>query len=202
MLYGPGTHNGIDIKNEFALFQPGLYYLTGGGFEIEANGVAHMAACTAPIANFGCGMVVYSSAASTGFNFDSNAGKLQGTVYSYTFPDGTTCAGNCLLGSLENGPFGGILFFQAHNSPARQHGLHAGSGLVLRGSIYMTNTEATMKANPNTFQTLELQGNAGSTTRVIGMIIVDRLTLGGNPEIRMTLNPSSSLNVRQVALVR
>ena len=201
-VYSPGTYSQIRIQNEFALFNPGLYYITSGGFEIRSNGIAHMAPCIAPIATFGCGMVIYNSASSSAVGFASNSGQLQGTSYSYTFPDGTTCTGNCLLGANENGPFGGILFFQARSSPARYHTLIGGAGLVLRGTIYMTNTEATMRANPNTFQTLELQGTPGSTTRVVGMIIVDRLTLGGNATLRMTLNPTSTLNVRQVALVR
>jgi hypothetical protein len=147
-------------------------------------------------------MVIFNAASSSAFSFAANGGKFQGTAYSYTFPDGTACTGNCLLGSLNSGPFGGILFFQARNSPARQHSFDGGSGLVLNGTVYMTNTVATMTASPTTFQTLELQGNAGSTTRIAGMIIVDRLTLGGNPAIRMTLDPTSSLNIRQVALVR
>jgi hypothetical protein len=66
----------------------------------------------------------------------------------------------------------------------------------------LTNTEATMRANPATYQWLTLQGTPGSTTRIIGMILVDRLSLGGNSTIRMTLDPNASLNIRQVALVR
>ena len=36
---------GITVKNEFAIFKAGLYYLSGGGFHVQSNGEAHMAPC-------------------------------------------------------------------------------------------------------------------------------------------------------------
>ncbi len=213
-MYKPGLYpTGILIKNEFALFQPGLYYLSAGGFHVQSNGEAHMVPCTTasePV--FGCGMVVYNAGTATGkpgdneiFELDANAGKQPGMPngYPYTFPDGTSCTGNCLLGSQDTGTYKGILFFQKRATPARQHSLQGGGGLVLRGTIYVTNTLATMLIPPYTnYQLLGLQGTPGSTTRVIGMIIADALSLGGNATIRMTLDPSAKLHVRQVALVR
>jgi hypothetical protein len=208
-LYKPGVYpTGISIKNEFALFQPGLYYLSGGGFHIEANGEAHMAPCTDPAEpTYGCGMVVYNAgtnAAKDIFEITANAGKQPGMPngYPYTFPDGTACTGNCLLGSQDTGIYKGILFFQKRATGARQHSLQGGGGLVLRGTIYLTNTEPTMRTTPANFQWLPLQGTPGSTTRIIGMIIVDQLELGGNAEIRMTLDPAAKLYLRQIALVR
>ena len=47
-----------------------------------------------------------------------------------------------------------------------------------------------------------LQGNPGSTTTIIGEIIADTLSLGGNAGIKMNLNPNSTLHIREVALVR
>ena len=59
-----------------------------------------------------------------------------------------------------------------------------------------------MRASPGTYQYLSLQGTPGSTTRVIGMIIVGRLLLGGTADITMTLDPNYRLNIRQVAMVQ
>jgi hypothetical protein len=206
-LYSPGYYpTGITIKNQFALFQPGLYYLGGGGLHIQSNGEAHMTPClTAFEPVYGCGMVVYNAgtnAANDIFEITANSGKYKGVSYSYTFPDGTECTGNCLLGSTDGGMYKGILFFQARDRYPRQHSLQGGGGLVLRGTIYLTATEETMLANPANYQWLSLQGTPGSTTRIIGMIIVDRLELSGNSTIRMTLDPNNRLHIRQVALVR
>ena len=207
-LYSKGSYpTGIIIKNEFALFQPGLYYLQGGGFHGRANGEAHMASpCDTPLEPvFGCGMVVYNAGTDVDddiFELTSNSGQYKGVAYSYTFPDGTPCTGNCLMGAQDAGIYKGILFFQDRTKYPREHNLQGGGGLVLRGTIYLTATEATMRANPANYQWLSLQGTPGSTTRIIGMIIVDRLELSGNATIVMTLDPFRTLKIRQVALVR
>ena len=200
-LYSPGRYPvGIKIKNQFALFQPGVYYIQGGGFKIESNGVAWMASgntdpagCSNPTTDTGCGMLVYNNGSNPNDTFEitSNAGKIGGVSY-----------GNKLLGASDAGPYMGILFFQNRNSPYLQHQFQGGGGLELRGTIYLTSTELTMRASPNTYQFLQLQGNAGSTTRIIGMVIVDRLLMGGTSDILMTLDPAAKLRIRQVALVR
>ena len=74
--------------------------------------------------------------------------------------------------------------------------------MTIVGTIYQTNTKATMLADSTHHQTLSLQGNPGSATNIIGQIIVDHLDLGGNAEIRMTLDANPTLTVRQVALIR
>ena len=80
--------------------------------------------------------------------------------------------------------------------------LQGGGGLTLRGTIYLTNTLAIMSGNASQYQALELQGTPGSSTQVIGEIIVGALSLGGNANITMTLDPGYTLNIRQVALVK
>lgn len=201
LLYAPGTYNGgIQIKNNFALFLPGVYHMIGGGFKAQANGVVQMAtgstdpaACAALDALTGCGMVVFNTGNGSGdtIEFTANSGQLGGVQY-----------GNKLLGSSDAGPYKGILFFQDRTTAYHKHELQGGGGLELRGTIYLTNTEPTMRAAPGNYQFLELQGTPGSTTRIIGMIIVDRLLLGGTADIVMTLDPAAKLHVRQVALVR
>jgi hypothetical protein len=208
VLYYPGTYvGGIEIRNEMALFTPGVYYMDGGGFRIVANGQAHMAPCGAPNVDTGCGMVIYNAPrnANDRFFIASNAGQTSGVSYTYTYFDGITCTGNCLLGASEAGPYKGVLFFGKRTPTSYQidHELHGGGGLTLRGTIYLTNTEPLVRASGGTlYQRLILQGTPGSLTRVLGMILVDVLELGGNATINMTLNPNASLNIRQVALAR
>ncbi len=209
VLYHPGKYvGGISIKNNMVLFEPGVYYMDGGGFEIVANGQAHMAPgpCTDPATETGCGMIIYNAPtkASDIFYISANAGQTSGVSYSYTYPDGLTCTGNCLLGASDTGPYKGVLFFGRRIAPSYTmvHDLHGGGGLTLRGTIYLSNTKTVMDGNPALYQRLSLQGTPGSTTRVIGMIDVDVLELSGNAAIKMTLNPNASLNIRQVALAR
>src|SRR5437016_1650030 len=109
--------------------------------------------------------------------------------------------GNVLLGSPETSVYKGIAFFQDRGSAAHTHSWQGGGGLSITGTIYLTNTEPTMRAAPSHYQTLSLQGNPASATSVTGEIIVDALSLGGNSVVRMNLNPLS-LTVRKVALVR
>ncbi len=210
-VYSPGYYpTGIQIKNEFAVFKPGLYYMGSGGFQIQANGAAHMQrTCQTPDpATFGCGMLIVNdgnSAKDDIFFIAANSGKSPsyGGPFTYIYPDLTTCTGNCLLGTTESGIYKGILFFEDRTSPYKKHQLSGGGGLTLRGTIYLTKSDRdTLIANPSNYQYLTLSGNSGSSTRVIGMIIVDRLSLGGTSDIIMTLNPNASLNLRQVALAR
>ncbi len=201
LLYSPGRYiGGIKIKNNFALFLPGIYYIDGGGFKVQSNGVVQMAtgntdpaACPVPSLETGCGMLVYNTgdASDDTFEITSNAGQLGGVNY-----------GNKLLGASDTSLYKGILFFQDRSSPYLKHELQGGGGLELRGTIYLTVTEPTMRTTPGTYQFFELQGTPGSATRIIGMIIVDRLLLGGTADIVMTLDPAAKLHIRQVALVR
>jgi hypothetical protein len=68
--------------------------------------------------------------------------------------------------------------------------------------MYFSNPWISSHTDMSIFQTLQLQGNPGSTTTIIGQIITDALSLGGNAGIKMQLDPSSTLIVRQIALVK
>ena len=80
--------------------------------------------------------------------------------------------------------------------------MQGGGGMQITGTIYLTNTETTMRIDPTHFQSLSLQGNSGSATQLTGQIIVDQLSLGGGVGINMHLSALSVLTVRRVALVR
>jgi hypothetical protein len=197
------------IANTF--FDPGLYYITGGGFNMNSNSAAAMVpsscpspTCTAPTADFTTrrGMLVFNSGESKDdiINFTANAGTYgpPGSPYGIT-----------LVGADDDGTYKGILFFQdrtshAHNDVGafKGHSIQGGAALSLTGTIYLTNTLATMKGDATHFQALTVQGNGSSATTIIGEIIADNLKVGGTAGVAMTLDAGLTLNVRQVALVK
>ena len=213
-VYSPGEYaGGMVIKGDMALLNPGLYYMNGGGFKILSNGVVHMAPCT--VANqdlvFGCGIMIYNDPQSSGdiFEFAANAGKIQGTYYSQDLTAlGLTisCSGNCFQGSPEVAPYYGVIFMNRRSTSfAQVHVLGGGAGITVAGTIYLTNSFQPGKgdlAGSSAFQRLQFQGGPGSSTQIVGRILVDSLGMGGNPDITMTLNPNSALPVRKLALVR
>jgi len=194
-LYSPGLYTGgINPANkEFSLFKPGVYYLNGGGFHYTSNRVFQMAQGFPNDLVTGAGLVLYNTGngAQDFFEITSNSGQIQGVQY-----------GNSLLGSPEASIYKGIALFQDRTSAAHVHNMQGGGGISITGSIYLTNTDPTMRADASHYQTLLLQGNPGSATNITGQIVVDALSLGGNANITMTLSALSSFIVHKVALVR
>jgi len=193
-LYGPGYYaSGIKVKNDFALFTPGLYYLGSNGFSMDSNSNAIMATGTAtpyPTGFSNGGMLIYNTGNHSGdtININSNAGK--------------NAPGIVLVGSDPTSAYKGMLFFEDRTMPALSHSLQGGATMSLTGTIYLTNTVPTMTTTAAHHQSLSLGGGPGSSTTITGEIIVDTLSLGGNSAITMNLNPNSTLHIRQVALVR
>ncbi len=210
-VYRPGVYNNdISVKNDMALFLPGLYYIRGG-FSIEANGVVHMAPCTAPDPDTGCGVTIYLKAqnANDVVDIGANAGRIQGNTYSQNLTAlGSTvsCSGNCLQGPPLAAPYWGVVFMADRSTNfAQNHSFNGTGGLTLAGTLYFTSSSQLGKADlagSNAYQTLSLSGNSGSSTQIIGQILVDALDMSGNSTIRMTLNPNAILPIRKLALVR
>jgi hypothetical protein len=48
---------------------------------------------------------------------------------------------------------------------------------------------------------LQLQGNAGSTSFILGEIVVDTLGMGGTPTIDMVLNPNKTNSILKATLL-
>jgi hypothetical protein len=203
-LYSPGLYTGgINAAGkELSLFKPGLYYLQGGGFQFTSNTAFAMAHGWPddPSGVTGQGAVFFNTGDNKAdvINITSNSGQIQGVSYP-----------NQLLGSPETSTYKGILFFQDRTSAAHRgdsatggHLMQGGGGMQITGTIYLTNTETTMRIDPTHFQSLSLQGNSGSATQLTGQIIVDQLSLGGGVGINMRLSALSVLIVRRVALVR
>jgi hypothetical protein len=209
--YFPGKYtSGINVSG-YALFEPGLYYITSGGFNIDSNTAAAMvpsscSTCATPPADFATrrGMLVFNSGDTKDdtINFNANAG-------TYKSGGPGTELGITLVGSDEAGTYKGILFFQDRTSHAHNdigafkgHSIQGGATLSLTGTIYLTNTVATMTGDATHFQALTVQGNGSSATTILGEIIADTLKVGGTAGVAMTLNAGLTLKVRQVALVK
>lgn len=210
-VYTPGLYNNdISIRNDMALLLPGFYYIRGG-FSIESNGIVHMAPCTVPDPDTGCGVTIYlkSQNANDIVDIGSNAGKIQGNTYSQNLTAlGATvsCSGNCFQGPPLAAPYWGVVFMADRSTNfAQDHLFNGGGGLTLAGTLYFTSSFRPGKADlagSSAYQTLNLQGTPGSTTQVVGQILADALDLAGNAEIRMTLNPNAILPIRKLALIR
>ena len=135
-VYSPGLYNSIIVKNDTALFRPGLYYINGSkGFGNAANGNMLMATGYPPDPQTGSGMVVYNTGAGI---FDIGANS---TAH--------------LLGSDNNSFYEGLLFFQDRDAVAQTHSLGGGGDIVLTGTLYMTNWLTVMQNQPSQYQTLE-----------------------------------------------
>ncbi len=197
-LYTPGYYPaGITVKNETAVFAPGIYYLDSGGFSNEANGLMLMGTGF-PDANFdghytGQGMLVYNVGMDASV-FDVGSNSNAGT------------AAMPLQGPPDLSYYKGILFWQNRAAPApslpKVHRFGGGGSVYVRGTIYITNTRQIMDATPAQYQTVLLQGTPGSSTTIRGMIIVSVLQLGGNGAITMQISPLDLYTIRQVALIK
>ncbi len=194
-LYSPGVYpSGIDGKLKDNLFSPGIYYMQSGGFVCDSNCTMNMA---------------------TGVAADSTTGTnwAAGHMMVYNTGSGlftlTANGSSNLTGAPATDPnYPSILFFQDRGSVAHVgtnkntgHILGGGGALTLIGTLYMTNTRATMLADATHYQRLNLQGTPGSGTLIEGEIITDVLDLGGNGGIKMNLN-NAAYTVNQIALVK
>ena len=69
-----------------------------------------------------------------------------------------------------------------------------GGSSLAAGSMYFHQTSG-FGAN------LQLQGNSGSTSFILGEIVVDTLGMGGTPTINMVLNPNKTNSILKATLV-
>jgi hypothetical protein len=187
--------------------EPGIYYVQTGGFTCAANCNLFMAspAVTDTSTTTGTGTGWDGTAAGGGI-LVYNSGTGQINIGS----NGSVGAvGSPLIGSPANSTYKGILFFEdrsaaantSNEHPKNPHSLGGGGALQLQGTIYLTNTLATMTGDSTHYQELDLSGNSGNQTLIQGEIIVGALGLGGTGGITMDLNPNATLVVQQVALV-
>lgn len=219
--YLPGFYpNGISIGSnpgatKTAIFQPGVYVMgNGSGFSVPNNknvyicgGLRASSNVLSPV--IGCnpsgdstfakedpvtgdGMLVYNQ----GVDKKGMGGQFSITGSSNAY----------LQGTPETSIYKGILFFQDRASPAtgsgssQQHQLGGGGTLALQGTIYITNTKSTI-LDTGKFQQVNYHGGPCSSTFLLGMIIVDALSISGGGCVNMALEATSYLAVEQVALI-
>ena len=209
--YSPGTYNSLIPGKKAVIFQPGLYYIQGGGVDFKqttgggANFNAMCVGCAAD-PNTGTGMTIYDTVPAGTGAYPGNTNRptggftidTQASLILAGANNTATVNGN----SVPGPPYYGILFWEDRTANAQTHSLGQGNGcFTLIGTIYITNTQAIMKANPAQYQAVTYNGTPCSTTVQLGDIIAGTLTLGGTVSIEMQLEPYAFLNVRQVALV-
>jgi hypothetical protein len=140
-----------------------------------------------------------------------------------TIPDGGVGGANVLLGpcsgtyadlALDEAtnttyPIRGVLFFQDRNNndPNGQPAFQGTGSMLLAGTMYFHNCPNSLTAPCRTWPTdynafLNLQGNPGSSTRVVGNIVTDQLTLAGNGQISMILDPNRVVVTIRASLLR
>jgi hypothetical protein len=220
--------NGIAVKNETAIFDPGIYYVNNG-LKLDSNSMVRPG--TGP-GNFGgtffyltgntvncsgqIGLVcVKSDSGSKSIDpFNTSAVQCPGGAApdpQLNLP--ATLTGNVLLAPCTGtygdplGKYRGILFFQDRASGGGG-GWGGGGGFLLAGSMYFhhcnaAGTGVSCGANPTYYNSIfTLQGNSGSASYVLGDIITDNLAMGGTPTINMALNPLAAYSTLKATLLK
>lgn len=112
--------------------------------------------------------------------------------------------GNILMGPCSGtykSPDGnrGFLFFQ-NRSVSAQPSWGGGGQFLSSGFLYFhSGSGATCGASTTC---LTLQGGSGSQSFTLGNIVVDKLSLGGNPQINMILNPTATFQILKPTLLQ
>jgi Putative Flp pilus-assembly TadE/G-like len=126
------------------------------------------------------------------------------------------CAPNCALNYGDplgtNDPVGeqrGILFFQSRAVNATNNPSWSGGGsMLLAGTMYFhqcvtSGSDTGLGCVSGAYNDqLGLGGTTGSSTYVLGDIIVDQLSVGGSGQVVMDLNPSAAYTTLKAALVQ
>jgi Putative Flp pilus-assembly TadE/G-like len=234
----------IQIKNTTAIFQEGIYYITGD-FTADSNSCIRPSTQGATLAADQIGGMMFYLSGSGGLDVNANSGNKcpSGAAFSTTagagpFANGVKCTatstipsnlpatltGNVLLAPCT-GVYGdqlvaagkpadptlgvqrGILFFQDRSLQSTNPSWGGGGTFLLAGTMYFHSCNASgtgtgCGAAPTWWNDIfTLQGGSGSTTYVLGDIVVDNLALGGNSGINMNLNPTSAFTILKAALL-
>jgi Flp pilus assembly protein TadG len=194
-VYTPGYYDGgIQVKNNAGYFCPGLYYITSNdtstGFVGDSNSDLKMVSS------------LYPSVVDSNADF-SNGGMVVFNAGGGVFSVGSNGNADLTGANLSSSNYEGILFWEDRTrNPGKivTHGFGGNGSMILTGSIYV-NMQNTSVTNTN-YQAINLQGKSGNTTKVIGEIVTNVLSLGGTGDINMVLNSTLVKDVKQVALVQ
>jgi Flp pilus assembly protein TadG len=219
-LYFPGYWtNDIQVKNQNAVFAPGVYYMYGSNFVMNSNSLVFMsqglndntvtttptvaACCGTGQSNVNASVPWGGSGTTTGsmlFYFTGSGSPAATGTISITSNAGGT--GSFLQGAPNASSYKGILFFVDRNAAAATHSIDGGATITMTGTIYTNNSLSVMQLNPAQYQTLTYQGGGTGNTVSVGEIITNVLSMQGSPNIQMNLNSLVSYTVDQLALVQ
>jgi len=99
----------------------------------------------------------------------------------------------------------GILLFddRANSSQQAQPNLQGSGGLVISGTLYAHNCPGSPTCTSSDYNAfIDLQGTPGTGTFVLGEIITDQLTEGGNGAVNMALNPAAFTSILKAELIK
>jgi Putative Flp pilus-assembly TadE/G-like len=200
----PSPDGASDVSNQIG---GTIFYLTGSGsLNVDSNSGSKCPA-TAP----------FNTTAGTGTL--TNGIKCTATSSVPTNMP-ATLTGNVLLAPCTGtygdplgaaDPLGvqrGMLFFLDRSVTNANPSWGGGGTFLLAGDMYFHSCDAAGDGGPcgptGTYYTdnFTLQGNAGSTTYLLGDIITDNLQLGGTSGITMDLNPNKAYDILKVSLLR
>lgn len=221
--YSPGLYaSGINVKNKTAIFDPGIYYVVGGMF-LDSNSTVRPSSSTAvpggTIFYFsGSGTIGVSSNSGNNLSldaFDTTRVQCPGGPASTGLP--ATLTGNVLLAPCSGtygsaaGQYRGMLFFQDRSATNVNPSWGGGGQFLLVGNMYFHSCAADGSGIPANCRststggwsdTFTLQGNSGSGTFVMGLIITDSLQLGGTSGVSMSLNPAPIFSILKAGMVQ
>jgi Putative Flp pilus-assembly TadE/G-like len=177
-----------------------VFYVTGSPTNCGAGGSKGLICFSANSGTHPSGLDTFDITAAKCPGGGAIDAQLLATLASNGTPY-TGLSGNLLLAPCTGtygdptgaGQFRGMLFFQDRASNADSAYGGGGSSLAA-GSLYFHQTSG-FGAH------LQLQGNSGSTSFILGEIVVDTLGMGGTPEIDMVLNPSKTNSILKATLL-
>lgn len=185
-----------------------FYFSTSDSTGVTSNS-GKSSACTAASSGSGSpnGCVVSYridgsvSSAATGFVASRRLQCPAGSANPPQVP--STLDGNILLGpcsGLYGSPDGnrGFLFFQ-NRATSAQPSWGGGGQFLSSGFLYFHSGSGATCGTGTTC--LTLQGGSGAQSYTLGNIVVDELSLGGNPQINMILNPTATFQVLKPTLL-
>jgi Flp pilus assembly protein TadG len=225
--YAPGYYPapGIAVKNtttnRTVIFDAGIYWIEGG-ISFDSNSMARPSDQDPQ----GIGGAMFYLSGTASLTVDANAGSKP-TTGSYLSsgaicpgaPVGTTVPGNVpknLLGIVLVAPcsgtygdplgqYRGILFFQDRSAAATPN-WNGGGQVLFSGSMYFHQCNASGTGTgclATDYGTkLDMGGNSGAGTYLLGNVITDQMSLHGTPLFAMDLSPNLTSNILKVALLQ
>jgi Flp pilus assembly protein TadG len=166
-LYYPGEYcGGISVgSNANATFEPGMYYLKGGG--LSANGTASLSGQNVTFYNT-CNPSPCTSSS------DGTFGPISTGNTSVDLSAPMTAADATEYGALQ-----GILFFEDRNAPqGSTNSIYGNSRLDLTGAIYFSQNQ------------LSFYGNGTVSSQQL-MMVAQTITMTGSVDVLLNPQPSS-----------